>query len=175
MLDKIQDTKDNRHWLVVTILSLGLFAVWLGADGIHWQGYPCFAWKTSSAVRIGYLTMLLAAVVYFCRLLVNVIRNPERFYRKTILLAMVSFVLLRIVIGSALPLLGDEAYHWIWPQRLDWCYYDHGGLLSWVSYPFFLMGKDVFFCPPRTDHYGHVHREPGLVLHPLAHKRSIDC
>ncbi|NLE30476.1 MAG: glycosyltransferase family 39 protein [Phycisphaerae bacterium] len=146
MSDTTQETSNTRHWFIVTFLSLGLFAVWFFAGGVRWEGYPCFAWKTLPAVRIGYLVVLLATVIYFCQLLVNVIVTPENFHRKTILPAMLSFVLLRIVIGSALPLLGDEAYHWIWPQKLDWCYYDHGGLLGWVMYPFRLMGKNVFFA-----------------------------
>jgi hypothetical protein len=146
MFDKTQEVINNRHWCVVTFLSLALFGVWFFADGVKWEGYPCFVWKTLPAVRIGYLVVLLATVIYFCQLLINVVVNPERFYRKTILLAMMSFILLRIVIGSALPLLGDEAYHWIWPQQIDWCYYDHGGLLGWVMYPFWLMGKNVFFA-----------------------------
>jgi hypothetical protein len=146
MLDVLQKQKNDRHWLTLTGLTALLFVIWLTAKGWQWDGYPCFAWPVSLPIRLTYMAALLGAVIYFCQLLVFVVINPERFYRKTIFLAFISYILLRIILGSALPLLGDEAYHWIWPQQLDWCYYDHGGLTAWVCYPFWLMGKAVFYA-----------------------------
>jgi len=96
------------------------------------------------AVRFAFLTALMAILIYYWYLLVRVVIDPTRLNHRSIVLTIISFTLLRMIIGSALPLLGDEAYHWLWPGRLDWCYYDHGGLLGWISYPFWIVSKSVF-------------------------------
>jgi hypothetical protein len=142
----LQHSKYDRHWLILVVLTVLLFIVWLTAKGPQWEGYPCFVWNAGVAVLMTYLGVLLGTVIYFCQLLLGVIWIPERFSRKNILLAFIVFVLLRIILGSALPLLGDEAYHWLWPKNIDWCYYDHGGLTGWVCYPFRLLGKEVFYA-----------------------------
>lgn len=49
-----------------------------------------------------------------------------------------ALVLLAVLIGfrlitlQAIPLTGDEAYHWEWSRRLDWAYYDHPGMVAWI-------------------------------------------
>lgn len=36
----------------------------------------------------------------------------------------------------SLPLLPDEAYYWLWSQRLEWSYFDHPPLVAWMIRPF---------------------------------------
>jgi len=136
----------HRSWTLLTLFSAGLFIVWLAVGGYRWEGYPCFVWKTGLAVRFAFLTAMMAVLIYYWYLLFRVVIDPTRFTHRAIVLTIVSFTLLRIILGSALPLLGDEAYHWLWPGRLDWCYYDHGGLLGWLCYPFWIVSKSVFFA-----------------------------
>jgi len=136
-------TNPERSWTILTAVNAGLFLVWLYVGGYRWEGYPCYVWPVSVWVRLGYFLVLLGAVIYFCRLLWNVVVEPDRFTNPAIVMGLTNFFLLRIILGSALPLLGDEAYHWLWPIRLDWAYYDHPGLLGWLGYPFSLISRSV--------------------------------
>jgi 4-amino-4-deoxy-L-arabinose transferase-like glycosyltransferase len=43
-----------------------------------------------------------------------------------------ALALLRLWLSRALPLTGDEAYHWVWSRHLDWGYYDHPPLTAWL-------------------------------------------
>jgi hypothetical protein len=36
----------------------------------------------------------------------------------------------------SINLLPDEAYYWVWSQRLDLSYYDHPPLIAWLMWPF---------------------------------------
>jgi len=40
--------------------------------------------------------------------------------------------LLRFTGLGAPPLIGDEAYYWLWSRRLDWAYYDHPAGVAWL-------------------------------------------
>lgn len=76
---------------------------------------------------------------------------------------------LRVFTASAMPLLDDEAYYWVWSRHLDWSYLDHppiiayliflttrfGDSVLWVrlgslvlgvatTYAMFLLGRDLF-------------------------------
>jgi hypothetical protein len=138
--------KHDRPWVILTGLTSVLFVIWLGVGGYRWEGYPCFAWEVSLSVRTVYFSFLLLAGIGFCQFLMRAAKQPQEFNQKVICLAFLNFILLRLILGSALPLLDDEAYHWIWPSRLDWCYYDHGGLLGWLCYPFWAVSKSVFWA-----------------------------
>jgi len=48
-------------------------------------------------------------------------------------------LLLRLIFAALVPITGDEAYHVEWARRLDWCYYDHPGMVAWLMYPFIRM------------------------------------
>jgi 4-amino-4-deoxy-L-arabinose transferase-like glycosyltransferase len=41
-------------------------------------------------------------------------------------------VLLRAAAAAGGPLIDDEAYYWLWAQRLDWGYLDHPPLIAWL-------------------------------------------
>lgn len=133
----------NAAWIGVTGLSAGIFIIWLIVGGYRWQGYPCFTWDTHLFWRVAFFLALLAAVIRFCLLLLRVAVRREPLTGVSIALALVSFTLIRIVLASALPLLNDEAYHWLWADKIDWCYYDHPGMIGWVTYPFRLISKSV--------------------------------
>lgn len=48
-------------------------------------------------------------------------------------LAIALIVALRIWFDLATPPMGDEAYYWIWGQRLGWSYFDHPPLDAWLQ------------------------------------------
>ena len=81
-------------------------------------------------------------------------------------------MLLRAAAAGVAPLIDDEAYYWLWAQRLDWGYLDHPPLIAWLialtttvadsaffirvsalvagaltSYVLFLLGRDLFGAP----------------------------
>ena len=41
-------------------------------------------------------------------------------------------VLFRAAAAGTAPLIDDEAYYWLWAQRLDWGYLDHPPLIAWL-------------------------------------------
>ncbi len=47
------------------------------------------------------------------------------------LLAITLFI--KLVFALAFPLAGDEAYYWFWGQNLQLSYFDHPGMVAWVS------------------------------------------
>ena len=78
-------------------------------------------------------------------------------------------VLLRAAAAAVAPLIDDEAYYWLWAQRLDWGYLDHPPLIAWLialttgtgdgsflirlsplvlgvltTYTLFLLGRELF-------------------------------
>ncbi|NLX06276.1 MAG: glycosyltransferase family 39 protein [Phycisphaerae bacterium] len=136
----------QRAWLITAGLSVALFAVWLAAGGPGWEGYPCFTWSAPAAVRLGFFAALVAAVGVFVNQLWKVVCEPQRFTPAAILLAFIAFISLRIVIASAIPLISDEAYHWLWPEQIDWCYYDHPGMLGWVTWPFYQLSDTLMMA-----------------------------
>ena len=40
--------------------------------------------------------------------------------------------LIHLIFLSAVPLSGDEAYHWEWARHLDLAYYDHPPMTAWI-------------------------------------------
>ncbi|MDC3080964.1 glycosyltransferase family 39 protein [Paracoccaceae bacterium] len=48
-----------------------------------------------------------------------------------ILIVLLSLKLLYIFYAPPLP---DEAYYWLWSKNLDWSYYDHPPLSSWINF-----------------------------------------
>ena len=41
-------------------------------------------------------------------------------------------VILRGAAATGIPLIDDEAYYWLWAQRLDWGYLDHPPMIAWL-------------------------------------------
>jgi 4-amino-4-deoxy-L-arabinose transferase-like glycosyltransferase len=48
-------------------------------------------------------------------------------------LAIALIIALRLWFDAATPPMGDEAYYWIWGQRLGWSYFDHPPLDAWLQ------------------------------------------
>ncbi|HLA25358.1 MAG TPA: glycosyltransferase family 39 protein, partial [bacterium] len=92
---------------------------------------------------------------------------PQRIPRA--LWIVVGAVLLRAAAAAVAPLIDDEAYYWLWAQRLDWGYLDHPPLIAWLialttgtgdgsflirlsplvlgvltTYTLFLLGRELF-------------------------------
>ena len=122
--------QDRRLWWVLTGGAGILFLAWWILGGYRWEGYPCYVWNAGMGSRLAFFYAMFGLVIYFSYLLIRVVWVPDRFDNINIALALAGFLILRVLISSAMPLLGDEAYHWLWAPNLDWCYYDHGGMLG---------------------------------------------
>ena len=48
----------------------------------------------------------------------------------------ISFLIFRTLVIFNIGLIDDEAYHWSWTQKMDWSYFDHPGMVSWIIWPF---------------------------------------
>jgi len=60
-------------------------------------------------------------------------------------IALVAFMLLRICFWLFAPPNPDEAYYWLWGQHLDFSYYDHPPLQSWLQgLTTAVFGKSLF-------------------------------
>ncbi|MGN6684258.1 MAG: ArnT family glycosyltransferase [Devosia sp.] len=60
---------------------------------------------------------------------------PPRVTDRPIRVAQVAvalLLLLKLYAATAIPPNGDEAYYWMWGQKLDWSYLDHPPLHSWL-------------------------------------------
>lgn len=47
------------------------------------------------------------------------------------LIALTFFI--KLVVALTFPLVGDEAYYWFWGQNLQLSYFDHPGMVAWIS------------------------------------------
>ena len=56
------------------------------------------------------------------------------------------FVLLaiKLYISVTAPPIGDEAYYWIWGQKLGWSYFDHPPLHAWLLRVMSVFGWNLF-------------------------------
>ena len=41
-------------------------------------------------------------------------------------------IALKLYFDIVTPPIGDEAYYWMWGQKLDWSYFDHPPLHAWL-------------------------------------------
>jgi hypothetical protein len=58
----------------------------------------------------------------------TVVARPVAFARA----AVIVFVVLRLILAVFTPPIGDEAYYWMWGQKLAWSYFDHPPLHAWL-------------------------------------------
>ncbi len=47
-----------------------------------------------------------------------------------------SSLILKLLLTALVPLAPDEAYYWVWSQKLQLSYYDHPGMIAWLLSPF---------------------------------------
>lgn len=66
--------------------------------------------------------------------------------RKQILLLIALTSIVKLIAALTLPVVGDEAYYWIWGQNLQLSYFDHPGMVAWLS----ALGNYVPFFPRWT-------------------------
>ncbi len=59
----------------------------------------------------------------------------------------------KLLLAAIIPLSADEAYYWVWGQRLQLSYFDHPPLVSWLTY----LGNNLSFL-------GHAVRWPAVLL-----------
>ena len=62
-------------------------------------------------------------------------------------------LLVKLLLAAIIPLSADEAYYWVWGQRLQLSYFDHPPLVSWLTY----IGNSLSFL-------GHAVRWPAVIL-----------
>lgn len=62
-------------------------------------------------------------------------------------------LLIKCVIATLLPLGPDEAYYWLWSHHVQWGYFDHPAMVSWI----FWLGH---FLEP----FGHAVRLPAVLM-----------
>jgi 4-amino-4-deoxy-L-arabinose transferase-like glycosyltransferase len=59
--------------------------------------------------------------------------------------AFAILILIRIALDIAVPPIGDEAYYWMWGQKLGWSYLDHPPLHAWLLHIVgLLLGWNIF-------------------------------
>ncbi len=100
---------------------------------------PQAAWFTH---RLGWIvpagTALLAILVL--GLTGELARRPHS--TAALAVVLIGWTAMRLAVAGSVPLLGDEAYHWLWARNLDLCYYDHPGMVAWLA---------RLLCPPTHD------------------------
>lgn len=58
--------------------------------------------------------------------------------------AFATLLLLRLWLSAMAPPVGDEAYYWIWGQKLGWSYLDHPPLHAWLLGGMSVLGWNIF-------------------------------
>lgn len=54
------------------------------------------------------------------------------------------YVLINLVQSLLMPLINDEAYYWVWSQKLDWGYFDHPPMVAvWVKIGFSIIQNEL--------------------------------
>ena len=59
-------------------------------------------------------------------------------------IAVAIILLFKIYLAFAGPPVGDEAYYWIWGQKLGWSYFDHPPLHAWLLRVVSVFGWNLF-------------------------------
>lgn len=62
-------------------------------------------------------------------------------------------LIVKLALATILPLSGDEAYYWVWGQRLQLSYFDHPPLVAWLN----ALGESISL-------FGHMVRWPAVIL-----------
>lgn len=65
-----------------------------------------------------------------------VVARPIRIAQAFVVFALLAKAWLSVMA----PPIGDEAYYWLWGQRLDWSYFDHPPLHAWLLRAMSLLG-----------------------------------
>lgn len=65
-----------------------------------------------------------------------VVARPIRIAQAFVVFALLAKAWLSVMA----PPIGDEAYYWLWGQRLDWSYFDHPPLHAWLLRAMSLFG-----------------------------------
>ena len=47
-------------------------------------------------------------------------------------IAVAAFLAIKVALAATAPPVGDEAYYWMWGQKLAWSYFDHPPLHAWL-------------------------------------------
>jgi 4-amino-4-deoxy-L-arabinose transferase-like glycosyltransferase len=69
-----------------------------------------------------------------------VVARPVRFAQA----AVAVLLLLRLWLSVMAPPVGDEAYYWMWGQKLGWSYLDHPPLHAWLLSAMSVFGWNLF-------------------------------
>jgi hypothetical protein len=103
-------------------------ALWVVSGAWGWNGYPAeHTWGRFVAIVIALCGSATAYFIY------RVLISESDAVVGVFYGCVVCWTLARLTMSSLFPLGGDEAYHWQWARRLDWCYYDHPGMVAWLA------------------------------------------
>src|SRR3569832_450011 len=58
--------------------------------------------------------------------------------------AVAILIAIKIYLAIFMPPIGDEAYYWIWGQKLGWSYFDHPPLHAWLLRVTSIFGWNLF-------------------------------
>ncbi|MFN3455275.1 MAG: ArnT family glycosyltransferase [Pseudobdellovibrio sp.] len=53
--------------------------------------------------------------------------------KRLIYIVLFLTLIVKLIVGSVLPIAADEAYYWVWGQNLQLSYFDHPGMVGWLS------------------------------------------
>lgn len=68
----------------------------------------------------------------------NQIENQSKI-NNLLILGSICIFLLNAIQAFFTPLIDDEAYYWVWSQRLSWGYFDHPPMVAWWIKPGFAL------------------------------------
>src|SRR5882672_4598331 len=60
------------------------------------------------------------------------LKEKEDLFSRLMLPFVLVIFTLRGIITAKFPLLGDEAYYWLWAKHLSLGYHDHPPLIAWL-------------------------------------------
>jgi 4-amino-4-deoxy-L-arabinose transferase-like glycosyltransferase len=69
-----------------------------------------------------------------------VVSRPVRLAQVTVVLLLAA----KLWLSAAAPPIGDEAYYWMWGQKLGWSYLDHPPLHAWLMRAMSAFGWNYF-------------------------------
>lgn len=123
---------------VMVAAATAAFAIWIVTGAYGWRGYPA----EHDGGRIVAAALGLLCLVILLTISLSAIA-PLAPSRRIMFIAIGCWSVARLVTTSLFPLGSDEAYHWLWAEHLDLCYYDHPAMVAWLARLFAPFGGEA--------------------------------
>src|SRR5438552_2046945 len=113
---------------VVVASAACALGLWTMSAAVHWRGDPAdhAGGRWIAAALVGLALVVVAGIARLCI-------ERGTLSLSVVVVAAMCWTAARLVMTSLFPAISDEAYHWLWAQRLDLCYYDHPGMVAWLA------------------------------------------